>query len=44
MGYVIQERLRTEQTWHTMQLADKDCEMLEVNAENAASNAMFKRD
>lgn len=37
MGYVIRERLRTEQTWHTMQLSGEDCEMLEANAEQAAS-------
>ena len=37
MGYVIQERLRTEQTWRTMQLSGEDCEMAEANAEQAAS-------
>ena len=37
MGHVIQERQRTEQTWHTMQLDGEDCEMSEANAEQAAS-------
>ena len=37
MWYVVQERLRTEHTWHTMQLDDKDCEMALANAEKAAS-------
>ena len=37
MGYVIQERLRTEQTWRTMQLNGEDCEMLQADAEQAAS-------
>ena len=37
MGYVVQERLRTEQTWHTMQLSGEDCEMALANAEKAAS-------
>ena len=37
MGHVVQERPRTEQTWHTMQLNGEDCEMSEANAEQAAS-------
>ena len=37
MGYVVQERQRTEKTWHTMQLNGEDCEMAEAGAEQAAS-------
>ena len=36
-GHVIQERLRTEKIWHTMQLNGEDCEMAEANAEQAVS-------
>ena len=37
MGYVVQERLRTQQAWETMQLNGEDCEMLSASAEEAAS-------
>ena len=37
MGYVIQERPRTEQAWNTMQLNGEDGEMSEASAEQAAS-------
>ena len=37
MGYVVQERQRTQQTWQTMQLNGEDCEMSLASAEKAAS-------
>ena len=37
MWYVVQERLRSQQTWQTMQLNGEDCEMSLASAEDAAS-------
>ena len=36
MAYVVQERPRGQQTWQTMSLADRQCEMPRQNAECAA--------